>query len=173
VAENRVALLDVGIWWQAASRVSGTKDDQISPWTRRTCSAIGSLNWFSVESRQCAGCSSAESTPASISAERLTHPTFKRRASIRSPITRPAGLPIVTTFARLLLSWNAGLLLASPRQREVPRIRRRVQERQSAAVGALLPLVYDELRKLAAGHMANEAPRHSLDATAWCMRRIC
>jgi RNA polymerase sigma factor (TIGR02999 family) len=30
----------------------------------------------------------------------------------------------------------------------------------------LLPLIYDELRKLAAGHMANEAPGHTLDATA-------
>jgi len=34
------------------------------------------------------------------------------------------------------------------------------------AAAQLLPLVYDELRKLAAGHMANEAPGHTLDATA-------
>lgn len=34
------------------------------------------------------------------------------------------------------------------------------------AAGELLPLVYDELRKLAAGHMANEAAGHTLDATA-------
>jgi RNA polymerase sigma factor (TIGR02999 family) len=34
------------------------------------------------------------------------------------------------------------------------------------AAEQLLPLVYDELRKLAAGHMANESPAHSLDATA-------
>lgn len=34
------------------------------------------------------------------------------------------------------------------------------------AAAALLPLVYDELRKLAAGHMANESPGHTLDATA-------
>src|SRR3954465_1018968 len=37
-------------------------------------------------------------------------------------------------------------------------------DRQAAA--ALLPLVYDELRKLAAGRMAAEAPGHTLDATA-------
>jgi RNA polymerase sigma factor (TIGR02999 family) len=36
--------------------------------------------------------------------------------------------------------------------------------RQAAA--ALLPLVYDELRKLAAARMAAEAPGHTLDATA-------
>ena len=34
------------------------------------------------------------------------------------------------------------------------------------AAAQLLPLVYDELRKLAAGHMANEKPGHTLDATA-------
>jgi RNA polymerase sigma factor (TIGR02999 family) len=34
------------------------------------------------------------------------------------------------------------------------------------AAADLLPLVYDELRKLAAGHMANESPGHTLDATA-------
>jgi len=34
------------------------------------------------------------------------------------------------------------------------------------AAAELLPLVYDELRKLAAGHMADEAPGHTLDATA-------
>lgn len=34
------------------------------------------------------------------------------------------------------------------------------------AAKQLLPLVYDELRKLAAGHMANEAAGHTLDATA-------
>ena len=34
------------------------------------------------------------------------------------------------------------------------------------AAEQLLPLVYDELRKLAAGHMANESPGHTLDATA-------
>ena len=37
-------------------------------------------------------------------------------------------------------------------------------DRQAAA--DLLPVVYDELRKLAAGRMAAEAPGHTLDATA-------
>lgn len=37
-------------------------------------------------------------------------------------------------------------------------------DRQAAA--DLLPLVYDELRKLAAARMASESPGHSLDATA-------
>jgi RNA polymerase sigma factor (TIGR02999 family) len=34
------------------------------------------------------------------------------------------------------------------------------------AAAELLPLVYDELRKLAARHMAAESPDHTLDATA-------
>src|ERR1700734_2022860 len=37
-------------------------------------------------------------------------------------------------------------------------------DRQAAA--QILPLVYDELRKLAAARMAAEAPGHSLNATA-------
>src|SRR5580704_5554729 len=37
-------------------------------------------------------------------------------------------------------------------------------DRKAAAV--LLPLVYDELRKLAAARMAAEAPGHTLNATA-------
>src|SRR5215472_3766727 len=37
-------------------------------------------------------------------------------------------------------------------------------DRQAAA--DLLPLLYDELRKLAAAKMAGEAPGHTLDATA-------
>jgi RNA polymerase sigma factor (TIGR02999 family) len=34
------------------------------------------------------------------------------------------------------------------------------------AAAELFPLVYDELRRLAARHMANESPGHTLDATA-------
>jgi RNA polymerase sigma factor (TIGR02999 family) len=49
---------------------------------------------------------------------------------------------------------------------EVSRILDRVQKGEPSAAEALLPLVYEELRKLAAGHMANEAPGHTLDATA-------
>jgi len=49
---------------------------------------------------------------------------------------------------------------------EVSRILDRIQQGEHSAAAQLLPLVYDELRKLAAGHMANEAPGHTLDATA-------
>ena len=49
---------------------------------------------------------------------------------------------------------------------EVSRILDRIQRGEPAAAEALLPIVYEELRRLAAGHMANEAPGHTLDATA-------
>jgi RNA polymerase sigma factor (TIGR02999 family) len=49
---------------------------------------------------------------------------------------------------------------------EVTRILSAVERGDSRAAEQLLPLVYNELRKLAAGHLANEAPGHTLDATA-------
>jgi RNA polymerase sigma factor (TIGR02999 family) len=49
---------------------------------------------------------------------------------------------------------------------EVTRILSAVEQGDPHAAEQLLPLVYDELRKLAAGHMVNEAIGHTLDATA-------
>ena len=48
----------------------------------------------------------------------------------------------------------------------VTRILERVQQDDPKAAADRLPLVYDELRKLAAYKMANEAPGHTLQATA-------
>jgi RNA polymerase sigma factor (TIGR02999 family) len=49
---------------------------------------------------------------------------------------------------------------------DVSRILHRIQQGESAAAEALLPLVYDELRKLAAARLATEAPGNTLEATA-------
>jgi RNA polymerase sigma factor (TIGR02999 family) len=49
---------------------------------------------------------------------------------------------------------------------DVTRILNALEAGDPHAAAQLLPLVYDELRKLAAGHMANEAPGQTLDATA-------
>jgi RNA polymerase sigma factor (TIGR02999 family) len=49
---------------------------------------------------------------------------------------------------------------------DVTRVLSALEAGDAHAAAQLLPLVYDELRKLAAGHMANEAPGHTLDATA-------
>jgi RNA polymerase sigma factor (TIGR02999 family) len=49
---------------------------------------------------------------------------------------------------------------------DVTRILSAIDAGDPHAAAQLLPLVYDELRKLAAGHMVNEAPDHTLEATA-------
>ncbi len=49
---------------------------------------------------------------------------------------------------------------------EVTRILSAIEAGNPQAAAQLLPLVYDELRKLAAGHMANESPGHTLNPTA-------
>jgi RNA polymerase sigma factor (TIGR02999 family) len=49
---------------------------------------------------------------------------------------------------------------------ELTRILSAIDAGDPHAAGQLLPLVYDELRKLAAGYIANEAPGQTLDATA-------
>jgi RNA polymerase sigma factor (TIGR02999 family) len=49
---------------------------------------------------------------------------------------------------------------------DVTRLIEAVQTGDRHAAAELLPLVYDELRKLAVGHVANEGPGHTLDATA-------
>ena len=49
---------------------------------------------------------------------------------------------------------------------DVTRILDRIHRGDAQAAGDLLPLVYEELRKLAAHKMANEAPGHTLQPTA-------
>jgi RNA polymerase sigma factor (TIGR02999 family) len=49
---------------------------------------------------------------------------------------------------------------------DVTRILDQIQRGDSHAVAQLLPLVYAELRRLAAAQMAQERPDHTLDATA-------
>ena len=49
---------------------------------------------------------------------------------------------------------------------DVTRLLDAIQQGESNAADQLLPLVYDELRKLAAHKMANEAPGQTLQATA-------
>lgn len=49
---------------------------------------------------------------------------------------------------------------------EVTRILQSIEAGQAAAAEQLLPLVYEELRKLAAAHLANEQPGQTLQPTA-------
>ncbi len=52
------------------------------------------------------------------------------------------------------------------RMSDVTRILHQIETGDPSAAEKLLPLVYDELRKLAAANMAREAPGHSLQATS-------
>jgi RNA polymerase sigma factor (TIGR02999 family) len=49
---------------------------------------------------------------------------------------------------------------------DITRILRAIEHGDARAAEQLLPLVYDELRRLAAAKMARERPDHTLDATA-------
>jgi DNA-directed RNA polymerase specialized sigma24 family protein len=49
---------------------------------------------------------------------------------------------------------------------DVTQLLNAIQNGQPAAAEAILPLVYEELRKLAAAKMADERPGNTLDATA-------
>ncbi len=49
---------------------------------------------------------------------------------------------------------------------DVTEILNAIETGDARAAGQLLPLVYDELRRLAAAKMARESPSHTLDATA-------
>ncbi|MEO2034092.1 MAG: ECF-type sigma factor [Planctomycetaceae bacterium] len=49
---------------------------------------------------------------------------------------------------------------------DVTRVLSAIESGDSTAAGNLLPLVYDELRRLAAARMAQESPDHTLQATA-------
>src|SRR6266480_1989735 len=60
-------------------------------------------------------------------------------------------------------SAHGGILAAMS---EVTRILSDLAQGDAHAAGQLLPLVYEELRKLAAARMAEEAPGNTLDATA-------
>lgn len=51
-------------------------------------------------------------------------------------------------------------------RKEVTELLQKMNEGTISAPENLLPLVYDELRKLAASYMANERPDHTLQATA-------
>src|SRR5271163_3102810 len=49
---------------------------------------------------------------------------------------------------------------------DVSQILNAIEAGDQEAAGRLYPLVYDELRRMAAGHMAQESPGQTLEATA-------
>src|SRR5262249_41398616 len=70
----------------------------------------------------------------------------------------------MTRTARVLRLPHAGGMLAC--MSDVTRILTAIEQGDPHAAEQLLPLVYDELRKLAAQRLAQEKPGHTLQATA-------
>ncbi len=66
----------------------------------------------------------------------------------------------------LLDGWRSFLALSSFVMSDVTRILSAIQQGDPHAAEQLLPLVYDELRRLAAQKLAQEKPGQTLDATA-------
>ena len=56
---------------------------------------------------------------------------------------------------------------------DVTRILSQIEAGDPSAAEQLLPLVYDELRKLAAAKLAHESPGQTLQATALYMKPTC
>jgi RNA polymerase sigma factor (TIGR02999 family) len=73
------------------------------------------------------------------------------------PITGPQANPVAKTYKKF------GLGIIMP---DVTRILADIEQGDPAAAEQLLPLVYEELRKLAAAKMAQENPGQTLQATA-------
>src|SRR5262245_40691372 len=72
-----------------------------------------------------------------------------------------------TSRARTPRCWRtASAAVMLERMSEVTRILDAIEQGDPSAAEQLLPLVYDELRQLAAQRMAQEAPGQTLEATA-------
>jgi RNA polymerase sigma factor (TIGR02999 family) len=88
-----------------------------------------------------------------------------REAAIRRDRgPRFAGRSDGLTTARVLRLSHAGSMLSY--MSEVTRILSAIEQGDPSAAGELLPLIYDELRKLATQKMAQETPGQTLQATA-------
>src|SRR5262249_16798266 len=61
------------------------------------------------------------------------------------------------------LTADSGLM---EQHEQVPRVLQRLTDDSSAAAAELLPLVYDELRRLAQSHLRRQSSGHTLQATA-------
>src|SRR5262249_57161406 len=87
----------------------------------------------------------------------------ERRLTARQDGSRPTARGLRTAPAGGMLSFMS----------DVTRILSAIEQGDPSAADQLLPLVYDELRRLAAVQMGREKPGQTLDARRWCMRPIC
>src|SRR5882672_3873117 len=79
----------------------------------------------------------------------------------RRPVSRP---PVRSGAA--VHCWSALARLHSGVMSEVTRVLSAIEQGDPHAAAQLLPLVYDELRRLAAQRLAGEGPGHTLQPTA-------
>src|SRR5262249_59479125 len=88
------------------------------------------------------------------------------------PGEAPARVALSCPLARRIEAGSAAFLRGAAgavifaAMSEVTRILSAIEGGDPSAAGQLLPLVYDELRKLAAQKLARETPGQTLDATA-------
>src|SRR5216683_448909 len=80
--------------------------------------------------------------------------------------TEPFQLQVGILGACIRLEWVRAASLRGVAMNEVTRILSAIEQGDPSAGAQLLPLVYDELRKLAAHKLAQEKPGQTLDATA-------
>jgi hypothetical protein len=72
-----------------------------------------------------------------------------------------------TCLAESFCVWHStGFLSTRRAMSDVTQILKQIEAGDSMAASRLMPLVYDELRKLAAARLAAERPDHTLQATA-------
>src|SRR5262245_61147402 len=98
----------------------------------------------------------------------LLRPGRQRRGHDANGLGRSRARPDLTPVAQL---WSAQQPNHTERDKlknmsDVSRILYAIEQGEAHAADQLLPLVYDELRKLAAQKLAQERPGQTLEATA-------
>ena len=102
--------------------------------------------------------------------ERTIHETTA--SSVNPPATR-GGENLGVTRTVTVQSWSSSLSVEATVVSDVTRILSQIESGDPSAAEQLLPLVYEELRKLAAAKLAQRSPGRHCRRRRWCMRRIC
>src|SRR5262249_54523177 len=89
-------------------------------------------------------------------------PRTRRRSAPANPASRWQAVARAVILLSSSLPWTAPM----PPMSDVTRILSAIEQGDPHAASQLLPLVYDELRRLAAAKLAQEKPGQTLQATA-------
>lgn len=89
-----------------------------------------------------------------------------KQACAQFAVTRSATSTGAASWSEQCGLFTKNVLIERPRLSDVTAILNAIEAGDAGAPQRLLPLVYEELRKLAAQRMAHEAPGQTLDATA-------